>query len=232
MLYGRTLERIQDPLFFLTVSWEFEYSPARVRNRKVEHMKKLLIIGTVSAVSMLAAAALAQDAPQGAEGGAAAPQKMEPPKPAPELLAAAKDMSGKWKCSGKGFAGPAGPEHKTEATMNWKLDLDKFWLEGTYEEKKTKDNPHPFKLVEYRSFDASQKKWVSVGVDNMGMWAQGTGEMADKQMKWDMKANGMGMTMPMHVTAEMKSPKELHISGEMSMDGKEFKPMFESSCKK
>jgi hypothetical protein len=201
-------------------------------------MKKLMIVGTVVAGAAMAATALAQDKPAGAApaGGdvaaAAAPAKMEPPKPAPELLAAAKDMAGKWKCAGKDFGGMGIPEHKIEGTMNWKLDLDKFWMQGSYEEKKTKENPHPFKLVEYRNFDSSQRKWVSVGVDNMGMFMTGTGEVTDKVVKWDNKGQGMGMTMPMHITAEMKSPKEIHLSGEMSMDGKDFKPMFESTCKK
>jgi hypothetical protein len=195
-------------------------------------MQKLRVATVIAAATFAISDAYAQGGDKPADAAAPTVGKMEMPKPTPELEAAAKSMAGKWKCAGKDEGSPMAPAHKIEATMTWKPDLDKFWIVGTYEEKKTKENPHPFKFFEYRTYDATTKKWASVMVDNVGMFSMGTGESDGKVTKWDSKSNGMGMSVAMRITDEMKSAKEVHVSGEAAMDGTNFKPMFDVTCKK
>src|SRR5438105_2590294 len=132
-------------------------------------MKKILM-GTIGGAVMLAASvALAQaDKPAGepAKQDAPAGGKMEMPKPSKELEDAVKTFSGKWKCTGKNEGSPMMPGYKIDATLTWKADLDKYWMVGNYEEKRTKEHTHPFRFTEYRTFDAITKKWASVMVDN------------------------------------------------------------------
>jgi uncharacterized protein DUF1579 len=198
-------------------------------------MNKTLFLGTIAIGLFAASAARAQsEKPTVDPAKEAAPPagKMEMPKPSKELEDVVKSMSGKWKCAGKDEGSPMMPPHKVEGTLTWKADLDKYWIVGSYEEKKTKENPHPFRFTEYRNFDTTTKKWTSVMIDNMGMYSTGTGEGDAKMVKWDLKSQGMGMTMPMHMTEEAKSPKEVSVKGEGAPDGTNFKPMFEVTCKK
>lgn len=158
---------------------------------------------------------------------------MKPPTPAPEVAQAAKDMGGSWKCEGKVPESPMGPAHAVTGTMTWKLDLDKFWLMGNYAEKRTKQNPMPYKFVEHRTFDTTAKKWHSVSVDNMGGWVEGTAGAPDgNKVTWEGKGYMGGMTMTSHAWEEHKSPKEMHVWGEMSMDGKKYMPAFDVTCKR
>src|SRR5690349_17173143 len=109
-------------------------------NERIAHW----VIGTMIGALIGSGTALAADKPDKA---APAGQAMDMPKPAPEVAAAAKALLGTWKCSGKAFASPMGPEHKIEGSITWKQDLDKFFLVGTYAEKKTKENPAPVKFT-------------------------------------------------------------------------------------
>lgn len=202
-------------------------------------MKRTTVIATTTPLVMIALVANA--APEkaatkmpGAGAGAPAAEApmMEAPKPAPEVEQAAKAMQGTWKCAGTVMASPMAPEHKVEGTMTWKLEMDKFWLVGAYAEKKTKENPMPYKFVEYRTYDAADKSWMSVSADNAGMWSAASGSSDGKIAKWESKSKGMGMTMSMRMTEEMKGPKEVHVFGDMSMDGKDWKPGFDVTCKK
>lgn len=169
----------------------------------------------------------AQPAAKPAEGApAAAPAAPTPPAQLDEI----KWLEGTWKCKGTVFASDMGPEHPVDGKMVYKRDLDKFWLVGTYTEKKTKQNPMPYKMTEYVTHDG--KKWVSVSVDNMGGFGQSTGTAAGNTFSWQGTSSMGGMTMHGRMTIEKKSDKELTLKGDMSMDGKNWKPMFESTCKK
>jgi hypothetical protein len=170
--------------------------------------------------------------PAGEAAKPAAPPKMEPPKPAPEIDAAFKVISGTWKCTGTA-SGPDGASMPIDYTMSFKLDLDKFWIVGTMASKKTKANPVAYKFTSYSTYDAAAKKWTRVMMDNMGGWEQGTSTgMANNVMAWEGKGNGMGMTYQSKHTEEVKGPKETHMVGTMSMDGKNWMPMYEATCKK
>jgi hypothetical protein len=162
----------------------------------------------------------------------AEPPKMEPPKPAPEVAEMFKAMQGTWKCTGSASM-MDGKSVPMDFNITFKLDLDKFWIVGTFASKKTKANPMVFKFTEYATFDAATKKWVRVMVDNTGGWEQATSTgMANNTMVWEGKAAGMGMSYMTKHTEEVKGPKETHLVGEMTVDGKKWMPMYEATCKK
>jgi hypothetical protein len=119
-------------------------------------------------------------------------------------------------------------------TATWKVDLDNMWIVGQMVEKKSKTSPNPYKGTEYRTFDAAQKKWVSVSVDNMGGYGMSTATSADANgMKWMGKMSGAGMNnMQARGTETMKGPKEVAIMFEASMDGKQWMKVMEATCKK
>lgn len=219
-------------------------------------MNKRLIAGAVSAMVLASAMAFAGDKDKAAAekkpvaaGNAGAPakppandmkkeepakpeMKMEMPKPAQQTMDAAKAMKGTWNCKGTVKAMMGMPEHAMVATMTWKPDLDNFWLTGTFTSKKTKDDPMPYSFVTHRAYNTAAGKWVSVNIDNMGMMTTGTGTGDDKKMVWESKWDEGGQTMMSRETAEVVSAKEHHILGEMSMDGKQWMPAWELTCKK
>jgi hypothetical protein len=162
----------------------------------------------------------------------AEPPKMEAPKPAPEIAELLKQMQGAWKCSGTAN-GPNGQSMPMDFTITFKADIDKFWIRGDMAAKKTKASPFAFKFTSYTTFDAATKKWVRVMVDNTGGWEQASSAgLTNGQMLWEGKGAGMGMSFSTKHTEEIKGPKEVHLSGQMSPDGKQWMPMYDASCKK
>jgi hypothetical protein len=211
-------------------------------------MTKRVISGTIAAaVLVVGAVGWAQTKDKkpvsgkgevGGQAGAPAmkeepkPQEMKIPEVSEEMKAASKAMTGTWKCTGKVLAHMGHPERAMTATMKWKADHDGYWLTGVYEEKKSKDNPRPYKFTEHRSYDAGKQRWVALSVDNMGgvgimMAAGGTGAM-----KWEGKSEIGGMTLFGRGTEELVSAREVKISGEMSQDGKTWTQAYEATCKK
>jgi hypothetical protein len=190
-------------------------------------------------------------------GGAPAPVKMEPtkpaatdpakpgapgttppaapmtqPKPAADIAMLYKQIQGTWKCSGTG-ASPDGKQMAMTFTITNKQDLDKFWIVTTMTSKKTKESPMVYKFTSYTTYDAATKKWVRVMVDNMGGWEQSTSAgNTNGQILWEGKAGGMGMTYTTKHTEQIVGPKENKMSGQMSMDGKSWMPMYDATCKK
>jgi hypothetical protein len=151
------------------------------------------------------------------------------PTPSPALLEAGKAMQGTWKCEGKVMMGG---ERPSVSVMKVKLELDNFWLAVTMEEKKSKTTPMPYKATGYRTFDG--KKWRSIGLDNMGGWGQASSDgPKDGKVQWDGKSEAPGMgTWMTRDYEEMKGPKEFHMWGEMSQDGKTYQPVYDITCKK
>jgi len=157
--------------------------------------------------------------------------KMEAPKPAPEIDAFYKSMQGTWKCSGTASMG--GAAAPMDSTMSFKQDLDKFWIVGTFASKKSKTSPIVYKFTSYTTYDPATKKWQRLMVDNMGGWEQGSSAgLTNGQILWEGKGTGMGMSFTTKHTEQVVSPKEVKLSGQMSMDGKSWMPMYESTCKK
>ncbi|MBP6632747.1 MAG: hypothetical protein KBG28_00620 [Kofleriaceae bacterium] len=152
------------------------------------------------------------------------------PTPAPEIAAAFKAGQGTWKCEGKMFT-PAG-EMPMKAKMSTKMDLDKWWIQGTYTETGKKKDA--YKFTSYTTFDATSKKWHRVMVDNMGGYerAESTGPK-DNKVQWDATGWGpMGQTKGRHYET-LTTPKTMTMWGEYSMDGgKNWMKVYESNCKK
>ena len=80
-------------------------------------MKKLIAIAALAAFG-----AAAEDKP------AAAPAKMEMPKP-PDEMKVEQWFVGTWNCKGMQHAGPMGPEMKTSSRIEMKMELAGFWLQ-------------------------------------------------------------------------------------------------------
>ena len=173
-------------------------------------------IAACAAVSLLvASSALAQQAP----------------KPAPEM-SQVKYFAGSWACTGDAPASPFGAAHKTESSLVLKLDLDGFWYDGTFTEKKTASNPQPVRGMVHISYDATGKQYVVLSVDNFGSWAT---EMSPGWQGDTMVFAGDMMTMGQKTTARdtfvKKSDTEFTHKFEMNMKG-QWSPIVDETCKK
>jgi hypothetical protein len=167
-----------------------------------------------------------------AEAKPAEPAKMEPPKPPAEVDGLYKTLQGTWKCTGTASM-EAGVTAPMEYTISFKLDLDKFWIVANMASKKTKQMPAAFKFTSYTTYDAATKKWNRVMVDNMGGFETNTSAgLTNGQVLWEGKATGMGMSYTTKHTEMVTSPKEVKMSGQMSVDGKNWMPMYDATCKK
>jgi hypothetical protein len=162
-----------------------------------------------------------------------APPPKARPTPAPELLEAARTMRGTWKCTGTMFDMATMTQKPATATVTWKLDLDSFWLVGTIAVKKSKDFPHPMKGTNYRAYNAATKQWVSVMVDNMGGYGTETaGAAANGVMTFEGESTMGAMKAAARDKEEIKSAKEMALSGEMKGPTGQWMPMYTMNCKK
>lgn len=168
---------------------------------------------------------------------AAAAQNAEP-KPAKELTDYAKAMSGTWSCKGQSLD-HTNKMADTTATLKVKLDVDSWWLHSSFEAK----GKEPFHFEEFITYDAVSKKWKLVMVETGGEWNNGESNgPADGKFDfaitshlpgWLAQAMG-GKTETMFRNHEDSSdPKAgLKMSGEVSMDGKTWMPVYNLTCKK
>lgn len=125
------------------------------------------------------------------------------------------------------------PEKASVATIKWKKDADGFWITGVYEEKKTKENPTPYKFTQHRAFDAAANKWVATSIDNMGGVSMSqTTSVVDGKMTWEGKSTMGGQTVWGRSIEETVSAKEIKLTGDISVDGKNWTPVYEMVCKK
>lgn len=160
-----------------------------------------------------------------------APPAPPTPTPAPEVAEFAKAMKGTWKCKGQMFDMATQQNKPAELTWVWKTDLDGFWLVGTLTEKKSKTSPTPYKMTSYRTYDAATKTWSNVFFDNMGMTSTSTSKGPQNgATTFDASGTWNGQKYWTRDKEELKSPKELIVSGEMSLDGKQWTPMYNATC--
>src|SRR5262249_27870861 len=91
---------------------------------------------------------------------------------------------------------------------------DNFFVAGTFESPKSKENPHGFKGHAMYGYDG--KQFTEMTVDNMGGMAFATspGWNGDTQ-EWTGKAKMMGLEMDTQPTITKKGDKEVHISATM-----------------
>lgn len=180
-------------------------------------MRRLGIAFVVATVLGAASLATAKDA------------TLRGPVASPDMDAAAKSTQGTWKCAGT-VQMPA--PHPVKATMKFTRDLNGLWLVGSYAEQKTKENPTPYRFTQYRTYDATTKKWTTFTTDNTGGWGMATCTREGPKTTCEGKGDMMGQTVWSKATEEEKGPKEVQVAGQMSMDGKEWKPSYEATCKK
>src|SRR5438067_13022969 len=99
-------------------------------------LSALLILGSIGF-----AAAAAADAPP------------SPPAPPPEM-AQLKIFEATAQCTGSQSASDFGPAHPTKAVVRGRSDLGGFWITLRYDERKTKENPYPIRLLYALSYDS------------------------------------------------------------------------------
>jgi hypothetical protein len=159
-------------------------------------------------------------------GSAAKAPAMEMPKPPAELADMQKKMVGSWKCTGKA-GGPDGQMHDTAGTLQFSVDLDKWWSKASLTETGTKT---PYKFEAFTSYDAASKKWVEVSIDNVGGYSVST---SSDMSSWTGSATAMGHTVQTKSTRTHVSDKDEKIEDSMSMDnGKTWVPTVAVECKK
>ena len=164
---------------------------------------------------------------------AAAPAAPPPPAPKPAAeLEQLKMFEATWRCEGKQPAGPMGPEQDYKSTFKGKKDVESFWISFEYSQKKSKAHAMPVTAKGYIGYDPAAKKYVSLGVDNMG------GSVSETSPGWEadkltFTGDGQmgGQKISFRETYTKKSDKEMIWSGEMKM-GKDWIPVGTDTCKK
>ena len=162
---------------------------------------------------------------------AAAPPPPPAPKPAAELEQL-KLFEATWKCEGKQPAGPMGPEQDYKSTFKGKKDVESFWISFEYSQKKSKGHALPIIAKGYLGYDPAAKKYVTLGVDNMGgsVTESAPGWEADK-LTFTGDGQMGGQKISFRETYTKKGDKEMIWSGEMKM-GKDWIPVGTDTCKK
>jgi hypothetical protein len=186
-------------------------------------------------VSAPAPAAKPAAAPAAKPAAPAAPVAATPPPPAPKPAAELdqlKMFEGTWRCDGKQPAGPMGPEQTYKSSFKGKKDVDSFWLAFEYAQKKSKVHTMPITAKGFLGYDPTAKKYVTMGVDNMG------GSISESSPGWEgdklvFSGDGQmgGQKISFRETYTKKSDKEMTWSGEMKM-GKDWINVGTDTCKK
>jgi hypothetical protein len=166
-----------------------------------------------------------------------APAPPAQPDPPAEMAAAIKAMRGTWRCTGEMFDNMENPTvgRKTKFTIKVTADLDKFWLKADFVEAKAKGLKYPFKFTSYKTYSAADSKWHQVMVDNWGSISTGwsTGPDAAGKTVWELDMSMMGQTVKFRDYEEPGTKKRsIHMWGEMTENGKEWKKVYDSTCTK
>jgi uncharacterized protein DUF1579 len=184
--------------------------------RKKEEKMKTVTHASILVLLVAASSALAQEGP---------------PKPAPEM-ANLKFYVGSWSCTGNSPAGPFGPAHKTQSTVNIKPDLDGFWYDGMMMEMKTASNPHPVRGMLHLGYDTTAKQYVTVWLDNFGSWAT---EMSQgwegDTMTWTGDQNVMGEKASARDVFTKKGNNQFTHRFELTMKG-QSNLIVDETCKR
>lgn len=197
-------------------------------------MTKLKNIVIVSLLSVSGAAFAGEPAKPAPAPAAPAAKKMEMPKPADQVSARVKAMSGTWKCEGTA-AGMDGKDQKFTGTMSSKTDLDGWWVHDSFSGTMGGATPMKFKFESFSTFDKNMNKWRTVMVDNWGGQMIGLGDdMKDGKSETaseSMDMMGKGMMKDHTDVSDMK--KGAHMWGESSHDGgKTWSKSYDMVCKK
>ena len=153
-------------------------------------------------------------------------------KPPAELEAMAKAAAGTWKCKGQGMDHAMKMNDMT-GTMTLKLDVDNWWMHGSFASKMGKDSFH---FESFTTIDPASKKWKRVMVETGGGWSSGeSAGPKDNKVDWDLTAHSsMGDAMFRdHEDMSDVAKSGVKLWGEFSMDkGKTWTKVYEMACKK
>jgi hypothetical protein len=177
----------------------------------------------------LAVAQPKTDAPKPGDAKASAGQDMGPPA---QLATLAKAIAGTWHCKGQGM------DHTmkmvdTTGTMTIKLDVNNWWLHGTFDSRMGKE---PFHFESFTTLNPDTGKWTRVMVESGGNWASGesAGEK-DHKVDWELTTHSPKLGEGMFRDHEdMSDPKAgAKMWGEFSPDkGKTWTKVYDLACKK
>jgi hypothetical protein len=160
-------------------------------------------------------------------------QKPAPPKPAPALVEAFKDMAGTWSCSGE-MDNPQSPgtQVKTKSEMHITPVADGFAYTGMMRMEKNAAMPAGAKAVIHWAYDGGKNKLVELGSDNGGGSWQGTSDgQKEGTTVWIEDAAMGGQSYKSRTTVTRKSPKEVTLTYEME-NKSAWQKMGEDTCKK
>jgi hypothetical protein len=164
-----------------------------------------------------------------AVGLAAAPcafaQAPPVPKPAPEM-AQLKPFDGNWNCEGMMPAGPQGPAQKTKTTVKSHVAMNGFWQVGTV----TMAAP-PMVGNFHITYDAGQKQYAMVWIDDMGNYSTETAPGWDgDKMVFTGEGSMMGQKMQARDTfTKTADGKTFNHAAEAQMNG-QWTSMGEETC--
>lgn len=161
-------------------------------------------------------------------------EKPVPPKPAPALAEAFKDMSGTWSCSGS-MDNPQAPgtQVKTKTEMKISTAVDGFAYTGAWKSEKNAAMPAGAKGTMQWGYDTSRNKLVEMGFDNMGSAWQGASDgEKDGKTVWMEEGVMMGQPMKSRTTVTRKSPKEITLMTEIETKPGAWQKMGEDTCRK
>ena len=182
-------------------------------------------------ITRVLAAGLLVATPALAEDTAA---KAAPPKPAPALTEAFKDMSGTWACSGS-MENPQAPgtQVKTKTEMRISPAVDGFAYIGSWKTEKNAAMPAGAKGTMQWGFDSSRNKLVEAGFDNLGSTWQGSSDgQKDGTTVWSEEGTMMGQPMKSRTTVTRKSPREVTLTTEVESKPGAWQKLGEDTCKK
>jgi hypothetical protein len=202
-------------------------------------MKRLKWVTPLMILALGATASAAQGAPAGAPPAgssaaagpsAAAPMApMEAPKPNP-ALDQIKYFAGTWSCTGMAWVD--GKEHNTTGKVTMAWDLDNFFMDLRYQERKTAANPHPITAVEHWGYSDELKRLIAGQVDSMGGYGtQSSAGWEGDSMVWTGDSHTMGMKVPTRDTFVRKGVDEVTHLGESQMNGSWVK-QDQETCKR
>ena len=164
----------------------------------------------------------------------AAAQKPTPPKPAPALVEAFKDLAGTWSCNGS-WDNPQAPgtQVKTKGEMRISPAVDGFAYTAVWKTEKNALQPTGGKGMMQWGFDASRNKLVEVGFDNTGSVWQGTSDgEKDGTTVWAEEGSMMGQPMKTRTTVTRKGSTAVTITAEVETKPGAWQKMGEDTCKK
>jgi hypothetical protein len=168
----------------------------------------------------------------GLVGIASADDKAKAPDMSPpaDLVKAAKEMAGTWKCTGNGM-GMDGKMGTMTATMTSKTEMGGWWIHDSFDAKM---GSTPFHFESYTTFDAASKKWHRIMAEVGGGYS--TGDAASTtpgKMDFELASHGMMGDAMFKDHIDATDPKAVKAMGEMSMDkGKTYNKVYDMTCKK